>query len=423
MWKLVYQIPDNVIKLSRIALLNTFYFSRYFFQHFYQLRGLQTASSMAYTTLLSIVPLLTVMFGLFGKIAFLQDDLSISIQNFIFAHFVPQFGATVQNYILDFSAKASQLTMSGSVILVVIAILLMATIDNAFNLIWLVKNKRPPVSRLLVYWAVLTMGPLLIGVGLASTSYLLSLPAISDVDVSFDIRDKLLSYLPFLTTSVAFTLLYILVPNCFVPKKHALISGIICAVLFELAKYGFGIYVRTMSTYENIYGSISVIPLFLIWIYVSWVIVLFGAHITFCLSSFRLQDEFKQHRQKDWAFPDVLQILEHLYQAQRAGRTVSISDFRKSSIFLPHYQIDDLLQHLKRFNWVNQSDGRWLLAKDLKETRLYDLHAILPVRLPLTENEFKDDMLSSNLKLHLTDYHKDLSAKLAVPIADLYRIR
>ena len=277
-------MQENLVNIIRDNLIKVLYFSRFFLRHFYTLRGMQTASSLAYTTLLSIVPLIAVMFGLFGKIAILQD-VSASIQEFVFTNFVPHFGQTIQGYISGFSTKASQLTITGSMVLVVIAIMLMATIDNAFNRIWFVTKKRNPIARLLVYWAVLTMGPLLIGIGLASTSYLLSLPVVADVDSTLNLKAHFLSWLPFLTTSIAFTLLYILVPNCYVSKRHALVGGIICAILFEFAKYGFGIYVRTMPSYENIYGAISIIPLFLIWIYVSWVIVLFGAHISFCLSS------------------------------------------------------------------------------------------------------------------------------------------
>ena len=144
------------------------------------------------------------------------------------------------------------------------------------------------LQRIFIYFSLLVIGPLLIGIGLASTSYLLSIPVIANVDTAFNIRTHLLSWLPFLTTSITFILLYILVPNCYVYKRHAAIAGIICAILFELAKYGFGIYIKEMPSYENIYGALAIIPLFFIWIYISWVIILFGAHITFCLSSFHL---------------------------------------------------------------------------------------------------------------------------------------
>lgn len=414
-------MSENLINLAKMNLVKVFYFSRFFLRHFYALRGMQTASSLAYTTLLSIVPLITVMFGLFGSISVLSD-FSESIQTFVFSNFVPEFGWTIQGYLADFSDKASKLTITGSMVLVLIAIMLMATIDNAFNRIFYVKNKRNPISRLLVYWAVLTMGPLLIGVGLASTSYVLALPVVADVDTTLNLKANLLSCLPFLTTSIAFTLLYILIPNCHVSKKHALIGGIVSAVLFELAKRGFGIYVREMPSYENIYGAVAIIPLFLIWIYVSWMIVLFGAHITFCLSSFRLQDEIEHSSKSGWTYLDVLRVLEFLYDAQKKGETVSIPQLRKGSILLPHHQMDNLLEHLQRIKWVNQSsNGQWLLSKDMKDTSLYDLHTVLPVRLPMTAYELDQDKLSNNLKTCLGNHKEEVAEYLSLSIHDFFK--
>jgi membrane protein len=414
-------MSGNILNYIKNGLIQAFYFSRFFLRHFYMLRGMQTASSLAYTTLLSIVPLITVMFGLFGKISVLQE-FSDAIQDFIFSSFVPQFGWSIQGYISGFSTKASQLTISGIMVLVLIAIMLMATIDNAFNRIWFVRNKRNPVSRLLVYWAVLTMGPVLIGVGLASTSYLLSLPVVADVDTTFNLKSRVLSWLPFLTTSIAFSLLYILVPNCYVSKRHAMAGGVICAVLFEFAKYGFGIYVKEMPGYENIYGAVAIIPLFLIWIYVSWIIVLFGAHITFCLSSFRLQDEIEHRSKGGWTYLDALRVLNFLYQAQKGGRTVSIPELRKGSILLPHYQMNDLLEHLRRFKWVNQSsNGQWLLSKDMKETSLHDLHKVLPVRLPMSAYELDEDKLSNNLKVCLGDHQEQVAQHLSITIDEFFK--
>ncbi len=414
-------MSENIINIIKTSVIKVFYFSRFFLRHFYALRGMQTASSLAYTTLLSIVPLITVMFGLFGSIS-VFSDFSEAIQTFVFSNFVPEFGWTIQGYLSDFSDKASKLTITGSMVLVLIAIMLMATIDNTFNRIWIVKKRRNPVARLLVYWSVLTMGPLLIGVGLASTSYLLSLPAVADVDTTWNLKARLLSWLPFVTTSIAFSLLYILIPNCFVSKKHAFIGGFICAILFEFAKYGFGIYVREMPSYENIYGAIAIIPLFLIWIYVSWMIVLFGAHITFCLSSFRLEDEIKHRSKGGWTFLDVLRVLDLLYEAQRKGQTISVTELRKSSISLPHYQMNELLEHLQRIKWVNQSsNGEWLLSKDMKETSLYDLHSVLPVRLPISDYELGQDKLSNKLKVHLANHQKEVAQHLSLSIHDFFK--
>ena len=407
-------------RLESIAI-RVYYFGRFFFRHFNDTGGMQTASSLAYTTLLSIVPLIAVMFGLFGKIPILQD-VSIAIQNFIFSNFVPQFGENIQGYIDNYSSKASSLTITGSAVLVLIALMLMATIDNAFNRIWYVTKKRNPVSRLLVYWAVLTMGPLLIGIGLASTSYLLSLPVIADVDSSYNITARLLGWLPFITTSIAFTLIYILIPNCFVPKKYALLGGVLCAVLFELAKYGFGVYVRAMPSYQNIYGAVSIIPLFLIWIYVSWTIVLFGSHLSFCMTSFRLRDEIDNRSKGGWSFSDVLNVLNYLYKSQQTGQPVSIPEIRKHAIKLPHYQMNDLLERLQRAGWVNQSaNGQWLLSRDMTETTLYELHVVLPVRLPISDIETGHDHISKKLLVLIDDHRHELERGLSVSLAGFFK--
>ncbi len=205
-------------------------------------------------------------------------------------------------------------------------------------------------------------------------------------------------------------------------KKHALTGGVISAVLFELAKYGFGIYVKEMPSYENIYGAVAVIPLFLIWIYVSWVIVLFGAHITFCLSSFRLQDEIEHRSKGSWTYLDALRVLDVMYQAQKNGETISVSKLIKNNILLPHHQMNELLEHLKRLKWVNQnSSDQWLLSKDMKETSLYDLHTVLPVRLPITTNELEQDKFSSKLKACLANHHQEVAQHLSISIHDFLK--
>ncbi len=220
------------------ACLWLFYFSRFSIRQFYRQRGLQIASSLAYATLLALVPLVTVMFGFLGGLS-VFENMGDTIQTFIFNNFAPAFGDSVRQYLQEFSHKASKLTTTGIIVLVAIALMLMATIDSALNTIWHVRRRRNPVARFLVYWAVISLGPILLGIGLVSTSYILSTSVVSEVDVSLglEFKNKLLSSLPFLTTSVAFTLIYILTPNCYVLRRNAMIGGVIAATLFELAKY------------------------------------------------------------------------------------------------------------------------------------------------------------------------------------------
>ena len=258
-------------------------FSRYVLRRFVTRRGIQSASALAYTTLLSIVPLVGVLFSFFGDLP-VFSDISESIWGFVFANFVPEFGRTIQGYLIEFSLNASHMTHAGIVVLIVIALLMMWGIESAINQAWHVPISRNPVKRFSIYLAVLTLGPVLLGIGLYTTSYLLALPLIRDVDASLMLRARLLTVMPFLTTTLAFALLYNLVPYCRVNRNHALVGGVFAAVCFEVAKYGFGVYVKSVPSYEIIYGALAIIPMFLLWIYLSWVIVILGAQVACSLS-------------------------------------------------------------------------------------------------------------------------------------------
>jgi len=394
-----------------------FYFTRYFFRQFYEQRGMQIASSLAYATLLSLVPLVTV------AVAFLQglpmfDQVGDVVQKFIFSNFVPTFGDTIKEYLTTFSSKASQLTVTGLAALFVIALMLMRTIDNAFNTIWHVRAQRNPVSRFLVYWAIITLGPLLLGLGLLTSSYLLSLPLLSEVGVVHGLQESLLSWFPFLTTTAAFTLMYILIPNCFVLRRHALMGGIVAAILFELAKYGFGLYVRTVPTHQTIYGALAVIPMFLIWIYTSWVILLLGAHITFCLSTFRLATEKGGRREGDWRFEDVFRIIAMLWEGQKQGRAVGFRDLQTRGVRIPQHQLNEIMEYLESAHWVQKnSSGDWLLSRDLDDVTILDLHHIIPRQLPVQIREAASDQRLAALHTLLHDYVASLEQTLAVPLS------
>jgi membrane protein len=412
-------LNNRYVKWVRRQFEWLFYFTRFSFRQFFRQRGIQIAAFLAYTTLLSLVPLLTVVVTFLGGLP-MFDRFNDAIQTFIFSNFVPNFGDTIRDYLSTFSSKASQLTVTGLVALFVIAILLMNTIDGALNTIWHVHNRRSPVARFLIYWAVLTLGPLLLGIGLLSTSYLLSLPLISGVGGSgYDLKAHLLSWLPFLTTSVAFTLLYVLIPNCFVLGRHALLGGVTAAVLFELAKYGFGVYVRTVPTHE-IYGALAVIPIFLIWIYLSWVIVLLGAHITFCLSAFRLAPEKAGRKEADWDFIEVFRIIVLLWRMQKEGRSLGFNIMRRHGFRIPQYHFNEIMELLQQANWVEKnSQGAWLLSRDMDDVTMLDLHHIIPRPLPLGIPDRSVDRDMEGLYAVLHDYRAHLDKSLSVPLSDV----
>ncbi len=398
-----------------------FYFVRFAFRQFYNQQGLQIAASLSYTTLLALVPLATVSFTfLRGQPVF--ESLGSSVQTYIFTNFVPAFGETILEYLSSFSLKASQLTITGLLVLFVVALMMMATIDNALNSIWHVRNRRNSIARLLVYWAILTMGPLLLGVGLFSTSYLLSLPMLNNVNGGMDVQTIFLAWLPFITTTAAFTILYILIPNCFVLKRHALVGGIIAAILFELAKYGFGMYVKTVPSFETIYGALAVMPIFLIWIHTSWVVVLLGAHITFCLSAFRMSSEKLGRKIHDWSFKEVYQIIYALWQTQKEGKSMSYIDMKRKGVTTPQHQINEIMGCLHAHNWVHATgSGRWLLSRDLDEATLLDLHRIIPK--PLSEERLVETPSGKleGLEGLLFRYQQSLEDHLSIPVSTLLK--
>jgi membrane protein len=240
------------------------------------------AGSLAFTTLLAVVPFAVVVFSSLASFPIFEDSFD-KINTFIFDNFVPTSGEVIQTYLLLFIQQTSALTPFGIVFLFITAVMLMFTIDNEINRIWQVSSKRSMVTSAVVYFLILTVGPMLVGISLILTSYLASLPFLGVVELEI----RFLTFLPFLLTAMAFATLYYLVPNTRTPIWHAVVGGVVAALLFELAKHLFKWYVTQFSMYQIVYGALSAVPIFLIWIYISWVIVLFGAELTRCMHLYR----------------------------------------------------------------------------------------------------------------------------------------
>ncbi len=411
-------------KLILQKILPTFvwlyYFCRYVVRQFVARRGLQTAASLAYTTLLSIVPLVGVIFSFFGSMPVFKD-ISEIVQEFVFSNFVPAFGETIEEYLIGFSVKASKLTTTGIILLALIALLMMSTIESSLNHIWNVLRRRNPLARFLVYWAILTLGPVLIGASMYSTSYLLALPVISSFDESLMLTSKLLVLLPVITTTVAFTLMYILIPNCLVNWRHALIGGVTAALFFELAKFSFGVYVKAVPTYQMIYGAIAVIPMFLIWVYLSWAIVLIGAQIAYSLSVFRLDDAKEKRDKHQWDFIDAYKVIAELWQAQKNGEGLTPAQIKRSGIRIPHLLLNEIMEILRKANWIHRvAGGRWMLSRDLDEVTLHDLYQLLPGKFPERINDHSDKW-QLTLEEVIALNNQDQQEHLSVPLGTLLR--
>jgi membrane protein len=344
-------------------------FARLLAERFFRHGGVRSAAALTYTTLLSLVPLMTVVLAVFSAFP-AADRFSVMVQDFLFANFVPTAGEVLQRYLQEFAAKASRLSGAGFVFLIVVALMLMRTIDSALNGIWEVRERRSNLNQFVVYWAILSLGPLFIGASLFATSYLVSLPLFSEVTGASG--GRLLGLAPLFASTLAFSLIYLLVPNRRVPARHALAGGILAAVLFEIAKHGFAWYLTTFPTYEAIYGALAAIPIFLVWIYLSWIVVLLGAEFTHALGIF--DREGRTLPRERLGLGDAVAVLGRLAEAHGRGESLSLRELARSRPDWPEYRLDDLLRDLRALRLVlRTSEGRWALARDLDRVELGEL--------------------------------------------------
>ncbi len=244
------------------------------------------AAALSFTTILSLVPLLTVgisVFSLFPSFS----EFSERFQDLIYQNFVPAAGDVVARHLRDFVGNAGKLTTLGLGFLMLASLLALSTIEDAFNDIWRVSKGRSLMQRVLVYWAVLSLGPLLIVLSLSASSYVMSFDFLTKTAVISDAVRWFLTLIPVLLAVGAFLLLYVAVPNWDVPIGPALVGAIVAGLLFEVAKRLFALYLLTFGSYEAIYGTLATIPIFLLWIYLSWIIVLLGAELVVVVSGER----------------------------------------------------------------------------------------------------------------------------------------
>lgn len=243
------------------------------------------AGHLAYVTLLSIVPLLAVIFYMLSAFP-VFSDLKKILEDLIYNNLIPTSGDTIQEHISGFIENTKKMSMMGIGSLIVIALLLISTIDQTINRIWRCTNKRSRVQAFTIYWTILSLGPVIIGVSLALSSYLFT---VFQEDGSLSFVQRLLSFMPFILTWLTFAGIYTLVPHQRVSFRYALIGGFIATVLFSFGTDLFRLYIINFPSQEIIYGALAVIPILFVWIYYSWLIILIGAEVTATLEEFLQQ--------------------------------------------------------------------------------------------------------------------------------------
>ena len=388
-----------------------FHFVIFVLQRFSQLRCTEAAASLSYTSLLSLVPLLAVIFAGFSSFSVFQD-LFLEVQQFVFANFVPSSSELIQNYLNDFVGKASRLTLVGLLGLFVVALMLMWQIDRALNHIWGANKGKNILHTFLTYWAVLTLGPVLMGVSLMVTSYIVSLPVITTAADTIGVRTQFLAMIPIIMTLLAFTLIYLIVPNTRVTFFHALIGGLTATLFFELAKRGFALYVSHNTTYTSLYGALATVPIFLIWIYISWLVTLLGAVTTRSMSLFDFS--FSQSPDTVHQFQSAFHVLRILSKASVSGDTLEEEQIYDDAFLRHEKLLDEVLLELESLGWILRTENElWALGIDLEHVTLWDLYQKLPYSLPKLTSE---EPLSNLIGLS----NKVLSEELNVPVKAIF---
>jgi len=337
--------------------------------------GFIMSGSLTYTTLLALVPLLTVTFAIFTAFPAYRR-MRQQAESLLFQTLVPQVGDQVHTYASTFMANAGALTGFGAIGLFVTSILLFFSIETAFNRIWRQAEPRPFVTRLLSFWAVLTMTPLLmgaslsVGAGIVAQARAAGAPGLTMAWTLATFGVEVLAY----------SLMYLAIPNRDVALRDALAGGTVAALLTELSKAGFVFYVTLFPTYASIYGALSVVPIFLFWLYTVWSVVLFGAELTATLPEWRagrMTEGGADGLLSGHRLVVALAVLAELHRAAKLGVGVR-RETLAARIPVGNIIISDMLETLRSAHWADRtSRNAWVASRDLHQATLDDLRRAL----------------------------------------------
>lgn len=398
-------------------------FSRYALSRFYWDECMRAAASLTYTVLLALVPLTALVLAIFTAFPAFAD-LQDTAQQLIFDNFVPQVGEAVWENLESLAGNAGGLTAVGTIGLVVTSVLMLATIESSFNAIWHVKESRSWLTRLLTFWAVLTLTPLLFGASLSLGSRLLN--ETRDVGGGF-VVDMVSVVLPILLQIVGFALLYWIIPNRSVRWRDAAIGGLVAGILFELAKRLFALYLTTFPTYQTLYGALATIPIFLIWLYLVWSIALFGAVVTAALPDWRSGKAIGSRLDAMLPGPRLTLaagILRVLSEAGRMGVSVSRTHIL-NHIPVGPAALDAMLEVLREGRFVARTtDDRWVMTREPYTATLHDLLQALGIgmRGPVGRIGAVRGAWQERLVEHVEKAERDSAQALSITLADLFDV-
>jgi membrane protein len=311
-----------------------------------------TASSLTFTTSIALVPFFTVALAIFTAFPMFAK-LQGSLQMWLVESLIPDnISRQVLGYLTQFSRQASKLGVAGLAVLVMTAVAMIFTIDRTFNGIWRVRHPRPFAQRVLIYWAAVTLGPLLLGASLAATSYLLPF-ARNGMPGPSALLQALLDSLEFVALAGGMAALYHYMPNTYVKWAHAWTGGVFVAVGIALAKKILTVYLSMVPTYSVVYGAFATLPILLVWIYVAWIIVLMGAVIAAYLPSL-LAGVARRASAHGWRFQLALELLQRLDASRSSMPRGQLASELAHHLRVELLEIEQSLKALIRLHWIGQ---------------------------------------------------------------------
>jgi len=348
----------------------------YIFDEFTKDNCLQAAGSLAYTTLLSLVPLFAISLAILSRFKFSQD----AIQDFLMKNFLPEasFQTVIMENIQKFASQTAALSIIGGLFLAVTAVALLNTVEGSFNAIWRVTERRSLLSKFTAFWSVITFSPILLGASLFLTSTFYTVEFVGDL-LKHELIQSAINYiLPVFLICVIIFLAYRVLPHTKVKVVPALIGAMIATALFSYARWGFGIYVTKYANFNKIYGILGTLPAFLIWVYISWVIVLFGSEVAYTFQYHRLELEEKRRSAGDPLYNPyfgvrvVLALSHHFHEGKGPLSAVELA----SGLDVTYESVDGILSGLRKSNIVasvGEGRERFLPVRDPDHVTLKEI--------------------------------------------------
>jgi membrane protein len=377
----------GMVEVLRGKLAATLTFCRYVLHRFSADGCFAASGALSYTTLVSLVPLGVIALGILSAFPIFAS-VRQQLLGLVFRNFVPAISDEAAWWFEYFAGTAAQATAIGIVGTAATGILLLVTVEDQLNMLWRVMARRPWGQRILAYWTLMTLGPLLVGMSLTLSTYLDNAARRAGFDPEALAQFATAGWphyfarlVPFLLELTACTLLYCIIPNCAVRWRDGVAGAAVAAAAIEVLKIGFSYYIGTWSSYQTVYGALATVPIFLLWMYVTWNAVLLGAVVAANLPTWRVDERLAHLTSGGVRLGFSLALIALLWRAQRQGRTRRIAALAHD-LGVPTTVIDEHLQTLARAGFTAATqDGAWTLTWDPDTATLHDLY--LALGLPL----------------------------------------